>query len=76
MYFAPGTAPVAERVRQMVQLSSFKGPIPSPEIFAKYGEVVPGSPERILKVFEEDSRHARDIQMAALQAKIDRMSKN
>lgn len=34
----------------------------------KYGEVIPDAPERILRVFEEDSRHARDIAVAALNA--------
>lgn len=64
----PGTAPVSERVREVVQQTKFQGPIPHPEIFRKYGEVIADAPERILKVFEKDSAHARDIQMAALDA--------
>lgn len=57
-----------ERVRQIVQQTAFKGPIPPPEIFARYAEVIPDAPERILQVFEKDSAHARDIQVAALAA--------
>lgn len=65
----PGNAPIAERVKRVVtHHASFEGPIPHPEIFRQYGEVIPDAPERILKVFEEDSKHAREIQMAALNA--------
>lgn len=59
---------VPERVRQITQQTRFEGPLPHPEIFRQYGDVIPNAPERILKVFEEDSRHVRDIQMAALAA--------
>lgn len=64
----PGTASVPERVSKVVQQTSFHGPIPHPDIFKKYGDVLPDAPERILRVFEQDSAHARDIQMAALEA--------
>lgn len=65
----PGTAPVAERVTKvMAQHSRFEGPIPHPEIFKQYGDVVADAPERILRVFEDDSKHAREIQFAALKA--------
>lgn len=65
----PGTAPVAKRVTELTaQHSSFEGPIPHPEIFRQYGDVIPDAPERILKVFEDDSAHAREIQTAALLA--------
>lgn len=66
-----GATPVAERVNQVVRKETatrFEGPIPHPEIFRMYGDVIPDAPERILKVFEEDSKHAREIQVAALSA--------
>lgn len=65
-----GQAP-AVAVRQQAVVAKqthFQGPIPHPEIFAQYGQVIPDAPERILRVFEEDSKHARDIQKAALEA--------
>lgn len=61
--------PVRQHSRQVVaQQTHFQGPIPHPDIFRQYGEVIPDAPERILRVFEEDSKHTRDIQMAALDA--------
>lgn len=57
-----------QRVAQLVAHQSFSGPLPHPDIFQKYGEIIPNAPERILKVFEDDSRHVRDIQFAALDA--------
>jgi len=65
----PGTNPVQQRlvaVRQ--ERTSFNGPIPHPDIFKKYGEVIPDAPERILRVFEEDSKHSREMQSKALDA--------
>lgn len=65
----PGTMPVEKRMAKMVaQHASYEGPIPPPEIFRQYGEIIPNAPERILKVFEEDSKHVRDIEMGALNA--------
>lgn len=65
----PGAVPTRDRVKQIVShQTSFHGPIPHPDIFRQYGDVVADAPERILRVFEDDSKHTRDIQMAALNA--------
>jgi len=55
-------------VKRVVAHQAFSGPIPHPDIFRKYGEIIPNAPERILKVFEDDSSHVRNIQFAALRA--------
>jgi uncharacterized membrane protein len=63
------SASASKRITSVMQKSSsFEGSIPHPDIFKLYGEVVPDAPERILKVFEEDSLHARKIQSDALNA--------
>jgi uncharacterized membrane protein len=59
---------IPEGVRQVVAAQTFSGPLPHPDIFRKYGEVIPDAPERILRVFEEDSRHVREIGKTALDA--------
>ncbi|MGX2031913.1 MULTISPECIES: DUF2335 domain-containing protein [Methylocaldum] len=64
----PGTASPAERIQSVVSQQHFSGPIPPPEIFRQYGEIIPDAPERILRVFEDDSKHAREIAFAALNA--------
>ena len=66
----PGVASPAARVTKVstTQHASFEGPIPHPDIFRLYGDVIPDAPERILRVFEADSTHARVIQMEALEA--------
>jgi uncharacterized membrane protein len=61
-------ASTEQRVAQLVAHQEFSGPLPHPDIFRKYGEIIPNAPERILKVFEEDSAHIRSIQFAALNA--------
>lgn len=47
------------------------GPIPSAEEFAKYKEVMPDLPERLVKQFEEDSVSARELQKMAQLAEIE-----
>lgn len=64
----PDNSPPSGRSGKLVAQQSFSGPIPHPDIFKKYGEVIPDAPERILRVFEEDSCHARDIANKALDA--------
>lgn len=65
----PGSLPPSIRVKGIIQHQQhFEGPLPHPDIFRQYGDIIPDAPERILRVFEEDSKHAREIQMAALQA--------
>jgi uncharacterized membrane protein len=43
-------------------ITTFKGPIPPPEILKKYEEVCPGSPERILKIAEKQIDHRIKIE--------------
>ncbi len=64
----PGTAPPGQRIEQILSQSHFSGPIPHPEIFKLYGEIVQDAPERILTVFEEDSRSARELPIKAIEA--------
>ena len=61
-----------ERIERIEQHMEFAGPIPSPKVFGKYAEVIPDAPERILRVFEQDSQHTRDMQMTALAGDISR----
>ena len=68
----PGQSPLTERViERRITQQSFDGPLPHPEIFRQYGQVIKNAPERILKVFEEDSEHLRYMQREALKAQRD-----
>lgn len=51
---------------QLINHTKFEGPLPHPDIFRQYGEIIPDAPERILSVFEKDSSHIRDIKTQAL----------
>lgn len=46
------------------------GPIPSAAEFLQYKEVMPDLPERIVKQFEADSEHIREMQRNSQQADI------
>lgn len=39
------------------QLTSFHGPLPPPEVLKEYAKVLPGSPERLLKLVENEQQH-------------------
>lgn len=54
----PGDQLPAEYLRQ---LSVHRGPLPTPEDFAGYEEVLEGAADRILSMAEEESRHRRRI---------------
>jgi uncharacterized membrane protein len=50
-----------------VQQQQFSGPLPSPEVLEKYGQIIDGGPERILVMAEEQSKHRRELEAKALQ---------
>lgn len=61
-----------KKVHQLIAAQEYTGPIPPAEEFAKYGQVIENAPERILKVFEEDSQHVREMQKTALDGEVAR----
>jgi len=48
--------------RLFMQLQSYAGPIPPPDLLGHYEQVSPGSANRILTQFEEQGRHRRRIE--------------
>ena len=50
----------------LIAYSHFSGPLPPPEMLARYEEIVPGVAERIVVVVEEQHRHRMDIEIGGL----------
>lgn len=72
----PAVASSKDGKGQVIATSQqFSGPIPPPEVFRQYGQVIQDAPERILKVFELDSQHTREMQADALKAETSRDSR-
>jgi uncharacterized membrane protein len=46
----------------LVQSSMYSGPIPPPEVLAKYNEIVQGAAERILKMAENQQNHRIELE--------------
>ena len=44
----------------------YSGPIPPPEILYNFDQIIPGAAERILVMAEENGKHQREIEKAAL----------
>lgn len=53
-----------DRIEQILvkREESFSGPLPHPEHFKKYNQIVPGSANRLLKMTEDDLKHIHNIQ--------------
>lgn len=52
-----------ERIEQiLIKKESFSGPLPHPEHFRKYNQIVPGSANRLLKMAEDDLSHVHSMQ--------------
>lgn len=65
---AQPNSPINHNNSTVHSVSRFEGPLPHPDIFKRYSETIPDAPERILKQFEEDSTHIRNMQSNALEA--------
>jgi uncharacterized membrane protein len=48
------------------QIKSHAGPLPAPEDFGAYDEVLPGAAARILSMAEADAQHLRDMEQKAV----------
>jgi uncharacterized membrane protein len=61
-------APVAvqdgngHRKVEMTRAELFSGPLPHPDIFAGYGNIIPDAPERILKMAEQEMEHRQGLE--------------
>lgn len=49
-------------VMHSVELSSYSGPLPHPDILRDFEEILPGSAKRIFTQFEEQSAHRRSME--------------
>lgn len=57
-----------DRIEQILikKEESFSGPLPHPEHFKKYNQIVPGSANRLLKMTEDDLKHIHTIQTSQM----------
>jgi len=44
------------------QLRIFSGPLPDPEAFSKYDQILPGTADRIILMAEKQQKHRREIE--------------
>ena len=63
---SPGPAHSISAVTHSVEFSSYAGPLPHPDILRGFEEVVPGSAERIVKQFEQQSSHRRSMEATVI----------
>jgi uncharacterized membrane protein len=49
-------------------MSSYSGPLPHPDILRGFEEIIPGSAERILAQFEQQSAHRRDVEARVIRS--------
>lgn len=56
---------IAHRVEASV---AYRGPIPDPETLARYSELIPNAPERILRMAELQAEHRRDLESRVIRS--------
>ena len=58
---------VIEGILVAMEQKAFTGPIPAPEDFAGYENVLPGAADRILGMSEDNSRHRKEMEKAIVE---------
>jgi uncharacterized membrane protein len=58
------------QVQKTVFSAKFEGPLPTPDAFAGYENVLPGAAERILKMAESQADHRRDMERVIINSNI------
>jgi uncharacterized membrane protein len=59
-------------VRAQIQAASFSGPLPPPEILARFDEVVPGAAARIIDMAQKQSDHRMDLEKTTVHGELTR----
>jgi uncharacterized membrane protein len=52
----------AELTAKLTAQIRYSGPLPAPELFRQYDEVLPGAAERILKMAEREAAHRHEME--------------
>ncbi len=60
----------------ILQHTSFQGPIPHPEILAKYEDVLPGAADRIIQMAERESAHRQSLEKYDAEAALELNRRN
>jgi uncharacterized membrane protein len=69
--FDPSVVRQAEAIVQVTR-SEYAGPMPSPQMMGEYAAHIPDAPERIMRVFEEQSAHRRKMEDLVLTGDVSR----
>lgn len=60
------------KVVTQTAIAQYSGPIPDAESLAKYGEVIPDAPERILRMAEKQAEHRQFIEKRVIGSDLNR----
>lgn len=56
--------------RLTAEFSAFQGPLPPPEVLARYNDVVPNGAERIVAMAESQLRHRQDLESTVVHGNV------
>ena len=68
----PGTSRRdSQKIQQQVNVTQrYEGPLPHPDMLAKYDETCAGAADRIIGQFEEEARHRRDLEQRVVSGNV------
>lgn len=61
-----------EQTPECTRAGYYQGPVPPPNIMEAYGRIDASFPERIMKEFEKNSEHIRDMEKSSLNEAVSR----
>ncbi len=63
----PSRVPAKQQTNSVqVQAAYFNGPLPPPDILAKYNDVLPGAADRIIAMAEKQAEHRQELEKIAV----------
>ena len=65
-----GSVNVGRRTTSALRAYSFSGPLPPPELLAKYNEVIPNGAERIMAMAEVQARHRQGLESTVVNGNV------
>lgn len=60
--------PPSQQTSLTVSATKFSGPLPHPEILARYESILPGAADRIITMAEGEAKHVREMDRLTLEA--------
>ena len=67
---SPDNLSPSDKEKRQIEIRSFEGPLPHPQILSEYNEISPDFAGRIVTMAESEARHRHNLEEKALKAQV------